>query len=161
MYPLTSYEQLKVRVQLVRDSPAIALPKIQFDSAKDVYDLLKEEVLTWDREKFLSLMLNSRNLVIAIDEVGIGSLNKTIVHPREVFKSAILANAAGVILVHNHPSEDPTPSADDKRMTEQLYQAAKVLDISLCDHIIIAKHGYSSWLEGWASHTALSDVLPF
>ena len=104
MYALTGYKQLKVRVQLVRDSPTTVLPKIQFDSAKDVYNLLKDEVLSWDREKFLSIMLNSRNQVIAIDEVGIGSLDKTVVHPREVFKSAILANAIGVVLVHNHRS---------------------------------------------------------
>ena len=161
MYPLTSYEQLKVTVQLVRDSPSTALPKIQFDSAKNVYNLLKDEVLSWDREKFLSIMLNTRNQVIAIDEVGIGSLNKTVVHPCEVFKSAILANAIGVVLVHNHPSEDPAPSADDKRMTEQLYQAAKVLDISMYDHIIIARNGYSSWAEGWDSHAELTDDLPF
>lgn len=66
-----------------------------------------------------------------------------------------------ILLVNNHPSEDPAPSADDKRLTQQLYQAAKILDISMYDHIIIAKNGYSSWAEGWASYAALSDVLPF
>ena len=161
MNQLTTYCRLKVRVQLVRDSPTKSLPKIQLNSSEDVYNLLKDEIIIWDREKFLSIMLNSRNLVLAIEEVGIGTLNATIIHPREVFKSAILANAAGVILVHNHPSEDSAPSVEDKQMTEKLKASADILNINFHDHVIISNGGYSSWAEGWSLHAAQTDVLPF
>ena len=103
MSGLTMYQKLKVKVQLVRDSQTI--PMIKLDSPDDVYNLLKDEVSKWDREKFLSIMLTARNQIIGIEEVGVGCLTSTIVHPREVFKSAILSNADRIILVHNHPSE--------------------------------------------------------
>lgn len=154
MNQLTAYQKLKVRVQLVRDSPIKSLPAIKIESSHDVYNLLKDDVLTWDREKFLSIMLSSRNHVIGIDEVSIGTMNSTLVHPREVFKSAILANAHAVIFVHNHPSEDCEPSEEDKKITEQLHEASKILNILMYDHIIIAKNGFSSWAEQWALHTA-------
>jgi len=161
MNQLTTYSQLRVRVQLVRDLPKKYLPKVELSTAEDVFNFLKDEVSLWDREKFVSIMLTSRNMVIAIEEVGVGSLTATIIHPREVFKSAILANASAVILVHNHPSADPTPSLEDKQMTEKLKSSADILSFNMLDHIIIAAGGYSSWAEGWASHTALSDPLSF
>lgn len=146
MNQLKIYEQLKVRVHLVRDSQT--MPKIVIDSADDVYRLLKSEVDLWDREKLLSIMLNNRNQVIAFEEVAVGSLTEMVVHPREVFKSAILANATAIILVHNHPcSENPEPSKADKQITQQIKAGAKILNIALVDHLIITKNGYISLNE--------------
>jgi len=161
MNQLNTYQQFKVRVQLVRDRPATTLPIIQLNSPQDVYLIFKDELMKSDRERFLSVMLNSRNQIIAIDEVSIGSLTAMIVHPRELFKSAILANANSLVLVHNHPSDDPAPSPEDIAMTEKLIQAAQILNIDICDHIIITQHDYSSWSEEWASHTVIPDDLPF
>lgn len=83
------------------------------------------------------LMLDAKNQVIGINTVSVGNLASTPVHPREVFKPAILSNAAAVILCHNHPSNDPTPSADDKKLTGQLKAAGDALGIPVLDHIII------------------------
>ena len=159
MNQLTSYDQLKVRVQLVRDCPTI--PSIKIDSPTDVYYLLRDEVKLWDREKFLSIMLNSRNTLIAIEEISIGSLDTIVVHPREVFKSAILANAHRIILVHNHPSQNPKPSREDKQITDKIYSAAQILDIQLVDHLIITQDGYTSWAEGWLQNIKVDDDCPF
>ena len=147
MNMLKPYLQLKVRVQLVRDSPVS--PMIKVECPDDIFNLLKDEVTKWDRERFLSIMLNSRNFIIGIETVSIGTLNSTVIHPREVFKSAILSNASAIILVHNHPSEDPSPSEEDKKITEQLKSAAKILDISLIDHIIITSHNYVCISKDW------------
>jgi DNA repair protein RadC len=82
-------------------------------------------------------MVNRKNEVIGINTVSVGSLSASIVSPREVFKPAILANAAALICAHNHPSGAPTPSAEDRALTERLSQAGKLLDIQVLDHIII------------------------
>ena len=84
-----------------------------------------------------------------------------IVHPGKVFKSAILANANSLVLVHNHPSDDPAPSGEDIAMTEKLIQAAQILNIDIFDHIIITQHDYCCWSEEWASHAVTPDDLPF
>jgi len=85
--------------------------------------------------------------VRAIEEVSRGTLNSSLVHPREVFRSAILAGAAGIIVVHNHPSGDPTPSADDRSVTRQLLDAGRVVDIPVYDHVVLASDRYVSFAE--------------
>ena len=145
MNRLKLYQKLKVRVQLIRDSPT--MPEVVIKNANDLYLILKDEVKKWDREKFLSVMLNAQNQIIGIDEVSVGSLTATVVHPREVFKSAILANAAAIILVHNHPSGNLNPSKEDKEVTEKIKKAAEILNINFLDHIIITKNGYTSLSE--------------
>ena len=142
---LKLYQKLKVRVQLIRDSPT--MPEVVIKNANDLYLILKDEVKKWDREKFLSVMLNAQNQIIGVDEVSVGSLTATVVHPREVFKSAILANAAAIILVHNHPSGNLNPSKEDKEVTEKIKKAAEILNINFLDHIIITKNGYTSLSE--------------
>lgn len=144
---MTVYQQLKARVQLVRDYPTQT--DIKLNRSEDVYELLKDEVATWDREKLISILLNSRNQVIAIEEVSVGTLSASIVHPREVFKSAILANASSIILVHNHPSSDSSPSEQDKKITHKIHLAAEIMDITLIDHLIISENEYSSWADEW------------
>jgi DNA repair protein RadC len=96
------------------------------------------------REHFLVLLLNARHEVIGRETVSVGSLNASIVHPREVFKPAITASAAAVILVHNHPSGDPEPSEEDLAITKRLAEAGELLGIQVLDHVIVAKRGVVS-----------------
>ena len=99
------------------------------------------------KEHFKLILLNARNKIIGITTVSIGSLNASIVHPREVFKDAIAHNAYSVVLAHNHPSGDPEPSEDDLTMTRRLIEAGKILGIEVLDHIIITKNGYFSFKD--------------
>jgi DNA repair protein RadC len=93
------------------------------------------------REHFLVLLLNARHEVMGRETVSIGSLNASIVHPREVFKPAITTSAASIILVHNHPSGDPEPSEEDLSITKRLVEAGELLGIGVLDHVIIAERG--------------------
>ena len=96
------------------------------------------------REHFLVLLLNARHEVMGKETVSIGSLNASIVHPREVFKPAITASAASVILVHNHPSGDPEPSEEDLTITKRLVEAGELLGVQVLDHVIVAERGVVS-----------------
>ena len=98
------------------------------------------------KECVLSIHLDAKHRVCCVDEVATGSLDEAIVHPREVFKSALLSSAAAIILVHNHPSGDSTPSKIDFEITERLKKAAEVLGVKLLDHIIIGD-GYVSFAD--------------
>ena len=96
------------------------------------------------KEHFLVLLLDTRGQLIKTSEVSVGSLDSSIVHPREVFQEAISASAASVLFVHNHPSGDPEPSEDDIKLTERLVQAGEVMGIDVLDHIIICDRNYLS-----------------
>ena len=91
------------------------------------------------KEHFLAVLLNTRHLPIGVEVISIGSLNASIVHPREVFRPAILAGAASLILAHNHPSGDPTPSADDLEITQRLRRTGEMLGIEVLDHLVMGK----------------------
>lgn len=93
------------------------------------------------KEHFMTLLLDSRHRVIRVAEVSVGSLDSSIVHPRETFLEAITAGAAAVILAHNHPSGDPTPSREDLELTRRLIEAGKLLGIPVLDHLIIGREG--------------------
>jgi len=112
---------------------------------KKVYRLIKGKLKDYHKEHFYIIILNSRNWSVA--EVSIGSLNASIVHPREVFAEAIKNNAASVIFVHNHPSGDPEPSEADLEITKRLVEAGKILEIEVIDHIIVAKDNFLSFKE--------------
>lgn len=105
--------------------------------------LLKDEL----KEKFLLINLNTANKIINYNVISVGNLNSSVVHPREVFKSAIENTAASVILMHNHPSGNCTPSEEDKKLTKKMVEAGKLLDIPVFDHIIIAGNSYTSFVE--------------
>lgn len=90
-----------------------------------------------DREVFFVICLNTKNHVVAVHRCHVGSLNSSIVHPREVFKSVILNNAASVIVAHQHPSGDPTPSMEDINVTKRLVEAGKLLGIEVLDHLVV------------------------
>jgi DNA repair protein RadC len=99
------------------------------------------------KEHFKLILLNTRNKIIGISTVSIGTLNTSLAHPREIFKEAIIHNAMSVVLAHNHPSNDPEPSEDDLTMTKRLIEAGKILGIEVLDHIIVAKTGFFSFKE--------------
>lgn len=99
------------------------------------------------KEMFLTLHLDGKNRIIAMDMVSVGSLNQSIVHPREVFKTACLSNAASVILAHNHPTGDPTPSSEDITITRRLKEAGEIMGIKVLDHIIVGDGEYLSFVE--------------
>ena len=103
-----------------------------------------------DREMFAVLALDARNRPIGSNVVSVGCLNASIVHPREVFKFAILANAAAIILAHNHPSGDLAPSADDETLTRKLVESGKILGIEVLDHLIVTEDDVMSFqADGW------------
>jgi DNA repair protein RadC len=96
------------------------------------------------REHFLVVLLNARHEVASVETISIGSLNASIVHPREVFKPAVLASAASIVLVHNHPSGDPEPSEEDLTITKRLVEVGDLLGIGVLDHVIVAQRGLVS-----------------
>jgi len=98
------------------------------------------------KEYFFTLHLDGKNRIVCIDQVSVGSLNQSIVHPREVFKTALLSSAAAIILLHNHPSGDPAPSREDREITRRLKEAGDLLGIRVLDHIIIGST-YLSFTE--------------
>ncbi|HKY71936.1 MAG TPA: JAB domain-containing protein [Nitrospira sp.] len=103
-----------------------------------------------DREQFLVCGLDAKHRIIGINIVSIGSLTLAIVHPREVFKPLILMNAAACICAHNHPSSDPTPSPEDRVLTQRLRQGAELLGIALLDHIVLGEDRHFSFADhGW------------
>lgn len=116
-------------------------------SAKDVFNYMQPKLAQLDRERFMVLHLDTKNCTLKEEVVSIGTLNGAIVHPRELFKSAIKENANSVILVHNHPSGDPTPSQEDVEVTERVMEAGKVLGIDVLDHVIIGNETYWSFKE--------------
>ncbi len=133
-----------VTTRLVRESGPWYAEKIT--SPDDVARIMREhlDMENLDREHFVVLYLDRKNNVNAINTVSIGGLSSTPVHPREVFKPAILTSSAGVVLVHNHPSGDPAPSADDVNITRRLIEAGKILGIDVLDHVVIGVGRYHS-----------------
>ncbi len=118
--------------------------KPQVKTPEEVVSLVKGRLKDKKKEHFQALLLDTRSQLIKISEISVGSLDASIVHPREVFKEALSASAASVIFVHNHPSGDPKPSEDDIKLTERLAQAGEIMGIDVLDHIIIGNKEYLS-----------------
>lgn len=147
MSPIKKYIPFQtLRIELVREAPA---KKYQLLNPEDIYDLLYKEVAKLDREHFWVIPLTTKNQVIGINLVSMGSLTSSVVHPREVFKPAILANAARVILAHNHPSGDPMPSPDDIAITMRIRDAGNILNIEVVEHIILGDKTYYSFAANY------------
>ena len=119
----------------------------EIKSAKDVYNYASQRLNSNDKEHFMILHLDSKNRIIKDEVISIGTLNASIIHPREIFKSAIRESANSIILVHNHPSGDSNPSTEDEQVTEKLFQAGELLSIKVLDHVIIGKDNYHSFKE--------------
>jgi DNA repair protein RadC len=120
-------------------------PGARYCSADSVVGNLRK-MTRLDREEFWILHLNAKNRLIGYEVISSGSLSMSIVHPREVFKAAILNNSAGIICAHNHPSGDPSPSREDISITKRLKEGADLLGISFLDHIIVGHGGRFSSL---------------
>lgn len=116
-------------------------------SPEDGANYVMEEMMTLKQEHFVALFLNTKNQVIHRQTIFIGSLNASIVHPREVFREAIRRSSAAVIVIHNHPSGDPSPSQEDIHVTRRLYEAGKMIGIELLDHLIIGDRRFVSLKE--------------
>ena len=130
--------QLKAAFSLgIRLSSQNVTCKYLIDNSMHAYQLVKEELANEKREVFLALLLDAKGYLICQQTVSIGTLTQTLVHPREVFYPAIRHKAASIILAHNHPSGDPTPSQDDHEVTTQLVSVGKLISIPVHDHIII------------------------
>lgn len=127
----------------------LALPqeRLQIRSPSDVADLLMLEMSLLDQEHMRAVLLDTKNNVLRVAPVYTGSLNTAVVRVGEVFREAIRANCASIIIVHNHPSGDPTPSPEDVRVTEMLVDAGKLLDIAVLDHVVIGRNRFVSLKE--------------
>jgi len=135
-----NYKGMRCRVCLVReDTKGELIPILQ---QTDVYELVKDELINSDREIFLSVMLTSRNHLIGVETISIGSVNAAVLSPREVFKGALLANAVSIILCHNHPSGDLSPSEEDIKITKRLIEVGELLGVKVLDHLIVSDQGY-------------------
>ena len=150
------YKSLQCRVYLKwerkkRKAYSITRPE-------DVYELVRDELVNADRERFLSVLLTTKNTVIGIETVGIGTINTCMVTARELFKSALLANASRVILCHNHPSGDLTPSDDDIALTRRIVTAGQLLGIDVCDHLIVGRDGYKSLKQMNLMHRSILSM---
>ena len=118
--------------EILREAPLM-------DAPQRIADFLREENRLYDVERFQALLLTTRRRLIRKEEISQGTLDTILVHPREVFKLAIAANASALVLVHNHPSGDPTPSEADIKVTRDLIRAGQLLKIEVLDHIILGR----------------------
>jgi len=118
--------------------------------SQDVYDLYRYRVGRHPREQFLVLALNSRNIILVEEVCAVGTVNTVHVVPSEVLKQAVLRSAASIICLHNHPSGDPTPSPEDRSLTERISRASSLIGVRMLDHIIIAPNSYYSFSDAGA-----------
>jgi DNA repair protein RadC len=142
---------VRVKLELVKESTMHYLSedgkRRKISSPKDAFDLVKDFYKECDRETVLLLCLNTKNEPENISVISMGSLSSSIVHPREVMKTAILSNAATLMLFHNHPSGDVKPSMEDRQITERLVEAGEIMGIKFLDHIIVGHDKYLSFKE--------------
>ena len=157
---MKSYQQLGFSIN--EDSRGNYIPKVQISMVKEIYvsntayrcsedvansEIAEKELRNSDREKFICIHFSINNKIISYEVVSMGSLTSSIVHPREVFKAAILANAASVLFMHNHPSGNTEPSIDDIEITKRLCKAGSILGINVLDHLIITRNDYLSFRQ--------------
>ena len=137
--------QLKAALSLAsRIASGANPPRFLIDNPLHAYNLIKERVQYKKKEIFGAILLDIKGAVIRWEEISVGILDQTLVHPREVFQPAIRYGAASMILVHNHPSGDCTPSPEDYRVTEKLVAAGKLIKILVKDHLVVSSEGYLS-----------------
>ena len=142
-----NYKGIRCRVCLIRENASDEIIKINNES--DAYELVKDELINSDREILLSVMLTVKNDLIGVETVSIGSITASTTTPRDIFKSAILANAVAIIVCHNHPSGELTPSKNDIEITKQLIAAGELLGIKVLDHLIVSNQGYRSLRDNY------------
>lgn len=118
--------------------------KVKIHGPKDVFEHLRKDVYGLEKEHLYLLILDSRNYLISKELISIGTVNETLIHPREIYREAIYKNATSVILAHNHPSGDTAPSEDDIRVTGKIAEIGRLLSIPLIDHIVLSNDSYTS-----------------
>ena len=143
---LAKATQLKAAFELNRRREGFTASgkKVAIKSPEDIVRTVRGRLKGKKKEHFLMLLLDTRNHLLKVASVSIGSLDSSIVHPREAFREAISASAAAVIFVHNHPSGDPQPSAEDIKLTQRLVKAGELLSIEVLDHIVVCDNDYLS-----------------
>lgn len=135
-----------VSISMVKESSVLYSGRVM-SSPKDGVNLVKPFLENSDREKLIVVGLDTKNQPTFLETVSVGTLNSSMVHPREVFKSAILGNSASIVMFHNHPTGNSNPSKDDINITTRIYEAGKILGINLIDHIIIGDNEFVSLRE--------------
>ena len=146
--PMTIVVDELLRPLLVKDealvSEAVRITSQSITSPDILYGMIKEQLTDYFKEHFLVCCLDVRNRVISIDTLSIGTLTASLVHPREVFELATKRHSASIIVAHNHPSGDISPSEEDIRITRRLVDAGKIMGIELIDHLIITSTNFKS-----------------
>ncbi len=144
-YPTTELKRLQWRVKDIDDIP----PGFTREPIHSAQDLMKYWFLFKDMpsERFVVFVLNTANRIVSVDIVSEGTMNASLVHPREVFRAAVMGLGAAIIVAHNHPSGNIEPSSEDCSITRQITEAGKILGIPVHDHIIFGENGYTSFAE--------------
>nr|WP_302595408.1 JAB domain-containing protein [uncultured Cellulosilyticum sp.] len=135
-----------VQVKMVKERSVLYLAR-RIQSTSDADELVRQFLEELDREAMIVIALNAKSEPTCLQVISIGSISASIVHPREVFKVAILSNAYSILLAHNHPSGDTTPSQEDIKITKRIKSASEIMGIPLLDHLIIGCDGYYSFKE--------------
>lgn len=143
----TAYMVPRYRVTLVQETGPEIAPQLPVHNPDVAYWVLRPYFDGLDREHFVSLLLDIKHRLIGLNVISIGHLSAAPVHPREVYKAAVTANAAAIIVAHNHPSGDPEPSPDDVATTRRLAEAGRILGIELLDHVVVGEDRYVSLRE--------------
>ena len=139
---MNDFKSLQCRVYLQWEKEDHAIYTIT--EPAHAYELVKDELGNSDRERFVSILLTTRNTVIGVETVSVGTLSNCLISARELLKSALLVNAHGIILVHNHPSGDLNPSEEDLTSTKRIVQAGDIMGIEVLDHLIIGRNAFTS-----------------
>jgi len=132
-----------ITLKVVRESSLLYKPR-KIQGPEDAFELVRSFLEDADREMFTVIYLNTKNEPTAIHTVSVGTLNSSLVHPREVFKAAVMVNAASLILAHNHPSNDVQPSREDIEITRKLVDAGNILGVQVLDHIVVGSGRFRS-----------------
>ena len=133
--------------ELARRLSILRVEKKQIFNSRDVFEYLSPRIAGEKKECFFGLYLDSKNRIIREEKISIGTANASLVHPREVFAPALAEGAISMVIAHNHPSGDPSPSAEDRKVTEVIEKGGQTLGIEVLDHVIIGKRSYYSFTE--------------
>ena len=139
--PLEGYE-----IEVVLKVRDVLEPYVKAAGSDAVFDNFQHAGY-YDRERMILACVNSKLMITAVHTVSIGTLTASVIHPREIFKIACVANASGIIMIHNHPSGDPSPSAEDNMITDRIEECGKIMGIPLLDHLVIGRDDYYSYSD--------------
>ena len=137
---MTRYRIPLYKIAMIRDG-SVCADRTVVSSSRDLSPLLSDYFMYHDREEMLAVLLDAKHKIIGLHTVSIGSATFAIVHPRETFKAAIVGHAVALILAHNHPSGDPTPSQEDRALTKRLREVGELVGIPVLDHLVIGDGG--------------------